>query len=265
MNIAVKELSKREVQKITKKAEYEGRIYPSKRFGDMVIIEYLNCKEVVIKFLNTGCVVTESLSSIKSGEIRDKSLPTTCGVGFIDIEGAAPKGIMTPVYKTWKAMLQRCYDEKELIKYTSYKDCTVSESFKYFSKFKKWYDKQVGHDVKGWHLDKDILVKGNKVYSEDTCCFIPPEINCALVTSGSRRGQHPQGVIYNSTKTRYRARIQRGNKWESLGAYDTPEEAFAAYKPAKEAHIKSLAEKYRDKIDQKAYDALMNWTVEITD
>lgn len=71
--------------------------------------------------------------------------------------------------------------------------------------------------------------------------------------------------IKKESLTRYRARIQRGDKWESLGTYDTPEEAFYAYKPVKEAHIKSLAEKWKDKIDPRVYESLMNWTIEITD
>ena len=270
MNVAVKELSKREVQKIAKKAEYEGSIYPSKRFGDMVIIEYLNCKEVVIKFLNTGYMTKEWFSSVKSGEVRDKSLPSECGVGFIDIEGAAPKGIMTPEYRLWNAMLNRCYNNTVNDKCLTYKGCSVSEDFKYLSKFKDWCRQQIGFnqkDSKGrtFNLDKDILVKGNKVYSAETCCFVPHEINCALVTSGSRRGDMPQGITWNCTKTRYRARIQRGNVWESLGTYDTPEEAFAVYKPIKEAHIKSLADKYKDVIDPRVYEALYKWTINIDD
>lgn len=50
-----------------------------------------------------------------------------------------------------------------------------------------------------------------------------------------------------------------------LGYFDTPEEAFYAYKPVKEAYIKALAEKWKDQIDTRAYEALMNWTIEITD
>ena len=103
------------------------------------------------------------------------------------------------------------------------------------------------------------------MYSPETCCFVPQEINAALTNNKSVRGSFPSGVIYNCTKTRYRARIQRGDKWESLGTYDTPEEAFYAYKPVKEAHIKSLAEKWKGKIDSRVYEALMNWTIEITD
>ena len=272
MNVAVKELSKREVQKIAKKAEYEGRIYPSKRFGDMVITEYLNCKEVVIKFLNTGYVTKEWFSSVKSGEVRDKSIPTTCGVGFIDIDGASIGRNMTIEYKLWNAMMQRCYNEKELIKYPTYKDCTVSEDFKYFSKFKEWCHNQVGFGSKSdkgvlFSLDKDILVRGNKVYSAENCAFVPQEINSLIISGKSYRGNLPVGVILDKgAKTpRYRARLSKGGKYCCYGSYPTPEEAFYAYKEAKEAYIKEVADKYKDVIDPRVYKALYEWVINIDD
>lgn len=255
------------VHKSTQKAKekHEGCIYPSNRFGDVEILESLNSKKAVIKFINTGYISEEDWSSIKSGHIRDRSIPTTCGFGYIDIEGASTHKHMTKEYLLWNSMINRCYNENLRHKNPTYKDCSVAEGWKYLSKFKEWCNKQIGFGNDGWHLDKDILVKDSKMYSPETCCFVPPEVNCALIGNKKVRGALPQGVIYNCTKTRYRARIQRGNKWESLGTYDTPEEAFQAYKPVKEAHIKSLAEKWKDQIDPRVYEALMNWTVEITD
>ena len=172
---------------------------------------------------------------------------------------------MTKEYHLWNNMLNRCYNEKILSSNPTYKDCYVSEEWRYLSNFKEWCHQQIGFDQVGWHLDKDILSKDNKVYSEDTCVFVPSEINCAVTNNKSVRGKFPQGVIFNCTKTRYRARIQRGDKWESLGTYDTPEEAFYAYKPVKEAYIKSLAEKWKDKIDHRVYEALMKWEINIDD
>ena len=272
MNVAVKELSKREVQKIAKKAEYEGRIYPSKRFGDMVIIEYLNCKEVVIKFLNTGHTTKEWFSSVKSGEVRDKSLPSECGVGFIDIEGAATKGVMTLEYKLWNNMINRCYNQKVNDRLASYKDCTVSNEFKYFSKFKGWCSNQIGFnqkDNKGklFALDKDILVRGNRVYSPETCAFVPQEINSLIVSGKSYRGDLPVGVVLDKgAKTpRYRARLSKEGKYYCYGSYPIPEEAFYAYKQAKEAYIKEVADKYKDVIDPRVYKALYEWTINIDD
>lgn len=77
-------------------------------------------------------------------------------------------------YTIWKAMLQRCYDNRLKEKLPTYQECYVCEEWKYLSNFKKWYDE---HYVEGWHLDKDILMQGNKFYSPETCCFVPFEIN----------------------------------------------------------------------------------------
>ena len=256
---------KREDQLALKKAEYTGKVYPSNKYGDVEIVEYINSSFVKIRFINTNHVKEEHLSSVRSGYVRDDSIPSTCGFGYVDIEGASIGRNMTKEYQLWNNMINRCYNEKELSRNPTYKDCHVSEEWVYLSNFKEWCHQQIGFDQVGWHLDKDILSKDNKVYSEDTCVFVPSEINCAVTNNKSVRGQFPQGVIYNCTKTRYRARIQRSNKWESLGTYDTPEEAFYAYKPVKEAYIKELANKWKDKIDPKVYNALMKWEINIDD
>ena len=256
---------KREEQLALKKDEYKGKVYPSNRFGDVKILEYKNNKQVVIMFLNTGFITEESMGVIRSGHIRDSSLPTTCGFGYIDIEGVSIGRKATKEYQLWNNMINRCYNENLRHKNPTYKDCSVAEGWRYLSKFKEWCNHQIGFGNEGWELDKDLLSKECKIYSEHTCVFVPPEINCALPISASVRGSLPVGVIHSSNKTRYRARIQRGYKWESLGTYDTPEEAFYAYKPVKEAHIKSLANKWKDQIDARVYEALMNWTIEITD
>ena len=52
---------------------------------------------------------------------------------------------------------------------------------------------------------------------------------------------------------------------EILGYYSTTEEAFQAYKETKEAYIKEVANKWKDQIDSRVYEALMNWSIEITD
>ena len=249
---------KREEQLALKKADYEGIIFKTKNYGDVVVLEYHSVRDVIIKFLNTGNVRKTATSELRKGEIRDNEAFPVYSVGIMDVPNEARRNVPIPKeYSIWNGVRQRCYNENIRHLTPSYQEAEMSENFKRYSYFKEWYHKQIGSDQEGWHLDKDILSKDNKVYSEDTCCFVPPEINCA--------GQFPQGVIYNSTKTRYRARIQRSNKWESLGTYNTPEEAFYAYKPVKEAYIKSLAEKWKDQIDPRVYEALMNWEVNIDD
>ena len=55
------------------------------------------------------------------------------------------------------------------------------------------------------------------------------------------------------------------SKLKYLGRYNTPEQAFLAYKIAKESYIKEVAEKWRDQIDPRVYNTLMNYEVNIDD
>jgi len=114
-----------------------------------------------------------------------------------------------------------------------------------------------------FHLDKDILVKGNKVYSPETCCFVPVEINILLIKNNSKRGNLPIGVSKNGNK--FQATISKGVIREHLGTFEISEEAFEAYKIAKEVYIKELADKWRGQITEQTYQALINYKVKIND
>lgn len=248
------------------KAKYEGKVFSTNNYGDVEVLEYINSRCISIRFFDSGNNRITGISELMKGEIRDNEAYPVYTTGVQDIRGYLVRGQPHPKdYSVWNGIRQRCYNENIRKKNPAYQECTMSENFLLFSYFKDWYHKQIGHDQEGWDLDKDILVKGNKIYSEDTCCFVPKEINCALATSINRRGDKPQGVIWNCTKTRYRARIQRGDKWESLGTYSTTKEAFYVYKPIKEAHIKALANKWKDQIDPRVYNALMCWEINIDD
>lgn len=166
-------------------------------------------------------------------------------------------------YHTWEAMLKRCYSEKFHIKNPTYKDCRVCKEWLSFTAFKKWFDENY---VDGYALDKDILIKGNRIYSPDTCCFVPIEINSLLVKGDKSRGSSPIGT-YKRENGRYHAYYSNRAKILNLGTFNTVEEAFDAYKKAKEAYIKDIATEYytAGKITEKVYQALMKYEVEITD
>ena len=248
------------------KEKYEGAVFKTNNYGDVEVTEYIDSHNITVKFLNTGAIKNTTAYALTTGILKDSEVHATHKYGVMDIPNELQKGKPKPrEYSIWNGIRQRCYNENNRDNLMSYKGIKMSDNFKLYSYFKEWCHKQIGFNEDGWHLDKDILVKGNKVYSEDTCCFVPPEINCTITNNKSVRGRFPQGVTYNRTKTRYRAKIRRGAKLESLGTYDTPEEAFYAYKPIKEACIKSLAEKWKDKIDPRVYESLMRWEINITD
>lgn len=168
-------------------------------------------------------------------------------------------------YSTWKGMIKRCYCDKYKKLFPTYDDCFVSENFKSYSYFYDWYQQQSGASNKKWQLDKDLLIKNNKIYSEDTCVFLPEDINTVIRLRTHNKGDFPIGVSVNPWSGRLFARIKKGRKTYHIGTYDDPNSAFLAYKREKELYIKELANAYVDELDERAYEMLMKFEVNIDD
>lgn len=255
---------------LTNKLKYEGEKFDTV-YGALTITKYNNVKNIAVRFDVTGYETTTRLCHILSGQVKDKLLPSVVGVGIVGDEVISHNGKLAREYVVWKSMLLRCYDKEVKIKQPTYTECETSENFKHLEFFNRWCNAQVGFNSVDDHskpfvLDKDVLIKGNKLYSEDTCCFVPSEVNVALTKSDKSRGDLPVGVTLNKQGTGYVARVQIGNgKRQHLGTYATQEEAFYVYKGAKESYIKKIANKWKDQIDLRAYEALMRYQVEITD
>ena len=244
-----------------------GEVCKSKSSGDFKIVKYNDTRNVEIQFLKTGFETVARLGDIRNGEVKDRYSPSVFGVGIIGARYPVSEGGRdTKDYALWKGMLKRCYSDSYKKRYQTYEGCEVSDNFKSYEYFYEWCHKQVGFDNKDWHLDKDLLVKGNKVYSESTCVFIPKEINALLTKSTASRGEYLIGVSWNKRNKAFVAMVSRSKgKHEYLGYFTTEIEAYNTYKQAKESFIKEQAEKWKGKIDDRAYEALMKYTVEITD
>ena len=127
-------------------------------------------------------------------------------------------GVHTKEYYLWNGMLRRCYSDALKKRCPTYRDCEVSDEFKSYEYFYEWCNKQIGFSNKDWHLDKDLLTKGNKVYSENTCVFIPKEINLMLIKSTASRGEHLIGVYWNKKDNAFIAQVGKNKgKREYLG------------------------------------------------
>lgn len=166
-------------------------------------------------------------------------------------------------YNLWYHMLSRCYNERSRYKNESYKDCYVSDEWLRYSNFKRDVSKMKGFCNNDWHLDKDILIKGNKLYSKDTCCFVPREINNLLTNRKRFRGELPIGVSFRkmSHGKNYRSICNKDGKSFKLGYFETPHEAYLEYKRFKESAIKEKAIFYKDSLDIRVFDSLMNYEV----
>ena len=186
------------------------------------------------------------------------------GVGSTDgLKSRLDGSRMTPMYTLWSNMLSRCYGTKTQSRQPTYQGCEVSDNFKSFNFFTEWCQEQVGFGMDGYALDKDLLTEGNKVYSEDTCVFLPRWVNQSLITQKSKQSNIPSGVhrrkgckinIYQSTLSKF-------NVLHVLCRSDSIEECFFVYKKEKELYLKELADMFKDNIDIRAYNALVNYQV----
>lgn len=189
--------------------------------------------------------------------------PTVRGVGFLGVGNHKTRvdGKRPPAYHTWGNMLERCYNPVCHAKHPTYVGCTVHEDWHNYQVFAEWYHAQAIGE--GWELDKDLIVKGNKVYSAETCTFVPHEINTLLINCKAGRGDLPQGV--SRDRGRYRACIRVQGRRQYIGNFSTPEAAFEAYKGVKEAHVRDMARFWKPELPERVYAALMAYTVTIDD
>ena len=246
------------------KVKYEGKLFPTKQSGNLEVLEYVSATEVTVRFIETGYTTKCRLANIMSGQIKDRLKPSVYGVGIVGEKYPLENGKQSKEYSVWVRMLDRCYSTTNDTRKT-YEGCEVTSSFRYFPFFKEWCHNQVGFGEKGFALDKDILVKGNKIYSEDTCCFVPQEINNLFTNKKVKNNLIKTGVLFNERTKRYSVGFSKGSKTKHLGYFGDEKEAFAAYKQAKEAYIKEVANKWKDQIDPRVYEALISWNIEITD
>lgn len=194
------------------------------------------------------------------------------------VYGIGDKGFKYPVavdrvhlteYKLWIGLLARCSSLWQN-RYPTYIGCTVSDNFKSYSFFYEWCQEQIGFKCEDennriFQLDKDLLIKGNKHYSEDTCVFVPQAVNKLLTKRCASRGNYPIGVSFEARSNKFVAFCNYDGANRRIGRFKTISEAFIAYKKRKEFLIAQAGEKYISQIDPRAYEALMNYEVNIND
>lgn len=251
-------MTRHEQQVLNNQKRLVGEVFNTNRCGSLVVIAYTSCSDVTVRFLATGTEVKTTMGNIKAGRVRDKAANIN---GVMDMKYDETT---IRLYAIWKAMIYRCSGKLSKSRST-YDDCSYSEDFSVFSDFYSWCKSSVGFDIDGWQLDKDVLKRGNRLYAPETCCFIPSELNSLILRSQAIRGALPIGVSYTK-HGKFRARLKIGKGVEKhLGTFDSAMEAFSAYKKAKELRIKELAEKWKGSIDQRVYDSLISWEVNIDD
>jgi len=243
------------------KYDYSNVIYTKQK--DKVPIKCKTCGNTFLQSLSShlqGCGCGHCARN-KQPQYGKRKL--VCGIGIFDAPYSKTKDKQTrKAYRDWNNMLQRCYGRSNFPSKQAYTKCHVCKEWHSFLAFRKWFDKNY---IENCFLDKDILVKGNKIYSPKTCCYIPPFINTLLLNCRSARGEKVIGTYKNGKC--YDARIYEYGKRKYIGHYKSEQEAFDAYKKERERYIKEVARNYFDKglITEKVFNSLNNYTIEITD
>ena len=258
---------------MSKKIDRTGEERVNNFGSKMIIKRYRTNKDIDFYFPKYNWTAKHVIyKNFKNGQIKCPYERRYFNVGYLG-EGkymVSENGKLKQEYKIWYDMLRRCYDPKLHERYTTYKNCTVEEYLLNFQRMGEWIENNY-YEVPGEKmcLDKDILCKGNKVYSRDTCIFVPQRINTLFTKSDKSRGKNPIGIYLNSLGS-YVAHCCDGyGKQIPLGIYSTKEAAFQVYKQYKEKVIKEVIDSYEGRIPEPHYsrlrEAMYNYKVEIDD
>ena len=250
----------------------------------MKIVEYNNALDIVIEFQDEHRYrVHTSYQHFKNGQCKNPFFASVFGHGYLGVdkngdvsktyESKDGKNVHTWEYDRWRKMLIRCFDNKLKEKYPTYKDVTCCNRWLCFANFLE--DFEILKQEYNWskdeklNLDKDILHKGNKMYGLENCVLVPDWINTLFIKCDASRGDCPIGVSYHKQSKKYEARCNINGKQTRLGYYNTIEEAFNAYKIAKEQEIKRVANECVSKgyitKDSRLYKAMMGYQIKIDD
>ena len=249
-----------------------GEISTNNQGCKMQIVSYRSNKDVDILFIDNNITIyNQPYSVFNSGEIKNPMFPSVYNRGYMGIGKYECRinGIMTPQYKRWESMMHRCYDERYLAKQPTYIDCEVGEYFLNYQNFAKWYDENLWTNDVLLVPDKDILIKGNKIYEPDKCFLVDKTINNLFLKRVINKGSLPIGVHYDKERNKFIATCHGADKkTKFLGRFDNPIDAFVVYKKYKESVIKEVANIYKTKYEnfpKKLYETMINYKIEIDD
>lgn len=258
---------------MSQKIDRTGEVSYTKYGTKATIIKYENNKNVLIEFDDEYKYrYYVSYINFKNNMIANPYDRSVYKIGYLGeyqkFINTTSKDSLNKAMGIWHHMLRRCYANDGSEKVRSYIGCSVDKQWHCFKNFAEWYLKNdYPLQSEKMCIDKDILIHGNKIYSADNCLLVPNRINSLFAKSGIIRGNLPIGVSYYwYDNSKYLASMKIGDKKHyQIGIFDNVTNAFYAYKQAKEAYIKVVADLYKHIVPEKVYNALYNYEVLITD
>lgn len=249
-------------------SKYIGEENKNKHGTIMKIIDCNNKSDITIEFQDEHKYTKQTTyNNFLKGVIKNPYDKTIYGVAYTG-DGVHKLSLGTNIntieYKTWHNMLGRCFIPKRMR--GSYEGITCCKEWLNFQNYAQWY-KDNYYEVKGqrMEIDKDILVKGNKIYSPEFCVFIPQRINLLLINRKNYRGKTLLGTTHNESGSFSANAVGSDEKSYHLGTFSTEIKAFNVYKEFRENVFKKVAEEYKGEIPDSVYQALINRKIDITD
>ena len=181
-----------------------GEKHFSNQGYEVEIIKYFSATNCTIRFNDERNTIREKVAvkEILSGSVKNSYHPETLGVGYMGVGKYTSRidGKMTKCYTCWNNMLRRSCSIKYKQKHPTYKEVTLCKEWHNFQNFAKWYENTYPHHIKNikFQLDKDLLQQGaeNKIYSSETCVWLPPIINTFLSNKNSKNTSKYTGVCF---------------------------------------------------------------------
>lgn len=229
---------------------------------EMTIIKCEGNRHCTIEFDNGVIIEDIQYYSIRNGRVDNPYYPSVFEIGYIGVGKYSP-GNDKYCYNRWVGVMERVNSEKAKLNNPSYSGVTVCKEWECFQNFADWFYKNYEADyMKDWHLDKDILIKGNKIYSPETCRFVPQEINKFFIRRKALIGGLPVGVSLNKGRgKKFKASMSKNGRPFHIGYFNTISEASDAYVKHKEDHAKYLAEFWKPLLHPDTYTALSTYKV----
>lgn len=237
------------------KEKYEGVIFSNDKFGDVIVLEYFGCMNVKAQFLESGHIFNTQIGELKRVRFRDPCKKILFGVACIGIGvfETRKNNKTVPIHRIWRDMIRRGYDPKYKAKRKSYEHVIVCKDWLNYQNFAAWASLKY---VENWDLDKDLLSSAFKIYSPETCCFLPPEINQSIPRI--LKSKLPTGVDTRNNKT-FSIRITIDGIRINKFGYKRIEDASIAYLNLLKEKLSGLAEKYKSNLDVRAYEKLKSF------
>lgn len=239
----------------------------------MKIVEYIDANNMIVEFQDEHKTrVRSAYRQFEKGEVTNPYYPSVYGIGTIGCKyPSRENGKVSKEYKAWNHIIERCFSKKYKEKHQTYECVTCCEEWLLYENFYEWLHEQENFNKwfngERWAVDKDILVKGNKTYSPETCCLVPQNVNTLFIKNDINRGNLPIGISRVGDEFQTSCKNPFTNKNVYLGKHSTIKEAFNIYKLYKEKAVKQVAniEYNNGNITKPCYEAMMNYEVEITD